>query len=235
MRIEIFPELRSALSAEWIHLQDMHAIFAGWRPLEPFNGPWGNIDKQKGYKRISTGKKGKPAESDFVEMARLSDLYGEVDLLIKTRNNEIDGNGNAQIRIKDAFKVGLKYSIPFIKDLHEACLKAGLITRDPVPQIDYSSGPWRIKEQGKEHAYDPLLTALLVSNCVARFPVLTEQQVLMRWEDESPSGIFAVSESGFSVLKGDLSTSDVSARALRTKITRRVENCEEWPFPEPAQ
>ena len=88
MKIEIFPELRSAFSAEWIHLQDMHAIFAGWLPLEPFNGPWGNIDKQRRYKRISTGKEEKPAESDFVEMTRLSGLYGEVDLLIKTRNTK---------------------------------------------------------------------------------------------------------------------------------------------------
>ena len=95
-----FPELRSALSGEWIHLQDMHAIFAGWLPLEPFNGPWGNIDKQRRYMRISTGKEAKPAESDFVEMARLSGLYGEVDLLIKTRNDEIDGNGNAQIELR---------------------------------------------------------------------------------------------------------------------------------------
>jgi len=145
--LELFLELKEALRAEWIRLQDVHAIFAGWFPLERYNDDWGDVDKKRRYIRIATGKEEKPDDTDFAEMTRMGNLYGEVDLVVKSRNNTIDGNGNAEIRVSDAFKAGLKYGEEKIEALHAGAIKSGLIARYTDPRPDYSPDPWGYVEQ----------------------------------------------------------------------------------------
>ncbi|MFL2848532.1 MAG: hypothetical protein ACJZ8R_00075 [Pseudohongiellaceae bacterium] len=227
--LNLFPELRDVLNQEWIHSQDVHAIFAGWLPLEPYNSNWGYVDKKRRYIRIATGKEETPNDNDFAEMDCMGNLYGEVDLVIKTRGNAIDGNGNAEIRVREAFKAGLMYGVPFIKELHSAAVKKGLIARDPSPKPDYSPGPWEYVEQERQINYDWPLKKILLAYYEARFPIPSATQVLLDWRENMPQGISKVSEDGFSYLNLNLEEKTCMKRSLQEAIDRRTKLATTWP------
>ena len=128
-----FKELESILDNRWISLKDMCALFAGFCPLEPFNGNWGAPDELRGYKRISDGKKVKPNKADFNEMKRYADKFEFVDIREgQRRPNELDGN-DAEVSVRWAFKAGLGFR-PLdekITALYDAALDEGLIPAEP--------------------------------------------------------------------------------------------------------
>ena len=59
-----FKELEDMLDNEFISLKDSCALFAGFCPLEKYNGSFGSPDVKRRYKRISDGEEVKPSKAD---------------------------------------------------------------------------------------------------------------------------------------------------------------------------
>ena len=68
-----FKELEDALDNEWISMQDICAIFAGFCPIEPYQSNYGRADPNRRYKRISDGEVVKLSQSDVKGINRYLD------------------------------------------------------------------------------------------------------------------------------------------------------------------
>ena len=75
----MFKELRDHLSNEWISMQDICAIFAGFCPIEPYQPNYGRADPNRRYKRISDGEVVKLSQSDVKEIDRYLDKWAKSD------------------------------------------------------------------------------------------------------------------------------------------------------------
>ena len=124
---------------------------------------------------------------------------------------------------------GLMYGVPFIKELHSAAVKKGLIARDPSPKPDYSPGPWEYVEQERQINYDWPLKKILLAYYEARFPIPSATQVLLDWRENMPQGISKVSEDGFSYLNLNLEEKTCMKRSLQEAIDRRTKLATTWP------
>ena len=131
----LFKELKSMLGSEWISLKDFCALLAGFCPLEPFNGGWGDPDEKRRYKRNADGEEVKPSKADFEEMGRYAEEFfvSGADIRAGQRNpNIIDGN-DAEVSVQWAFRVALGFR-PLderVSALYDAALDEGLILPEP--------------------------------------------------------------------------------------------------------
>ena len=135
-----FKELESMLDNEWISLKDSCALFAGFCPLEPYNGSYGGPDTERRYKRISDGKVVKPKKADFSQMRAFAKKYemSSFDIGPHSRYPNISDGNDCEISVRFAFKVGLGFR-PLdekITALYDAALDEGLILPEPSIPVD---------------------------------------------------------------------------------------------------
>ena len=99
------------LGSEWISLKDFCALLAGFCPLEPLNGGWGNPDEKRRYKSNADGEEVKTSKADFEEMGRYAEKFfvSGADIRAGQKNpNIIDGN-DAEVSVRWAFEVALGF------------------------------------------------------------------------------------------------------------------------------
>ena len=180
-----FKELEDMLDNEFISLKDSCALFAGFCPLEPYQSDYGSPDKNRRYKRISDGKEVKPSEADFKEMDRYAEKYflPGVDIRAGQRNpNIIDGN-DAEVSVRWAFKVALRFR-PLdekITALYDAALDEGLILPEPSLPVDELLGNF---DEPSRLSQSPLQDNLI--QIAKHKPDIKTGDLLAQWERVKP-------------------------------------------------
>ena len=195
------------LDNEWISLKDSCALFAGFCPLEPFNGSYGAPDEKRRYKRISDGKEVKPSEADFKEMRRYAEKWNNADFDIQRNSrfpNITDGN-DTEIRTRFAFKVGLGFR-PLdekITALYDAALDEGLILPEPSLPVDEFLGNF---DEPPRLSQSPLQDNLI--QIAKHKPDTTAGDLLAQWERVKPYYIDEIypHKDGFQQYKYDFTT-----------------------------
>ena len=237
----MFKELRDHLSNEWISMQDICAIFAGFCPIEPYQPNYGRADPNRRYKRISDGEVVKLSQSDVKEIDNYLDKWAKSDFTNPRTNPDarvrdpriIDGN-DSEIRVRFAFEVGLGFRPEEEKicALYDAAVDEGLLPEEPsinpfgfpvVPHPDYTAKPWKVKELQRRRGYDFPLTKILQAYCENMLPPPSADQVLEAWEKHTTRGIVDVSEDRFYYLGEYNKKTPASRRSLKNAINRRVE------------
>jgi len=127
---DFFRELRNILDNEWIVIADACALFAGWCPLGDFDGgSFGGPNTVRQYKRIGTGEIEVPSEKDFAEMRMFQEKWIKSDFDIPHREHWVlYGDGvSHEVRVLDAFRVGLGWSDERINNLYDAAVDESII------------------------------------------------------------------------------------------------------------
>jgi hypothetical protein len=185
-----FKELEDALDNEWISMQDICAIFAGFCPIEPYQSNYGRADPNRRYKRISDGEVVKLSQSDVKEIDRYLDKWAKSDFTnprtnpdAQVRDPRIIGGNDSEIRVRFAFKVGLGFR-PMderIYALYDAAIDAGLPPIEPSVPVD---------ERIKQVAPPPKLSQSPMQDYLIQItkfePDLTAGKLFARWEKEKP-------------------------------------------------
>lgn len=130
-----FKELEDMLDNEFISLKDSCALFAGFCPLEKYNGSFGSPDVKRRYKRISDGEEVKPSKADFHQMEQFAGKYSlsGADIRANQKNPNVTDANDAIISVRWAFKMGLGFR-PLderICALYDAAVDEGLLPIEP--------------------------------------------------------------------------------------------------------
>jgi hypothetical protein len=139
-----YEELEDFLSNEWIKVADACAIFAGWVPIEEYV-PTYSYEQSYGprrYLRLEDGKLTSPGQKGFKEIIRIQKKWKGSDWRYTTRYaNTIDHDPmNEEIRVRDAFRIGLAMKIPRVEILFDAAVEQSLIADiTPAPEVTNST------------------------------------------------------------------------------------------------
>ena len=202
-----FKELESMLDNEWISLKDSCALFAGFCPLEKYNGSFGSPDDKRRYKRISDGEEVKPSKADFHQMEQFAEKYflSGADIRANQKNpNVIDAN-DAIISVRWAFKMGLGFK-PLdekICALYDAAVDEGLILPEPSLPVDELLGNL---DEPPRLSQSPLQDNLI--QIIKHKPDTTAGDLFAQWERVKPYYIDELypHKNGFQHYKYDFTT-----------------------------
>ena len=141
MRGDFFPELKDFLSREWILIADACAIFAGWVPIDDYTPTHSYNDySPRMYLRLTDGKRITPGQAGFKEIIRIQKNWTDSDWQHTRRNTgmlDIDPM-NEEIRVREAFKIGMAMNIERVAILYDNALEAGLLPKENGTPIDKS-------------------------------------------------------------------------------------------------
>ena len=185
MSLGLFPELEDMLDNQWISLRDCCALFAGFCPLEPYVGDWGDPDRNRRYKRITDGKEIKPSKADFIEMERFFSKWNKsnFDITTNSRYPNMSVGHDTEISTRFAFKIGLGFR-PLderITNLYDAAVEAGLLPREPsIPIEELFNNLDMPLRQSQSPMQDNLIQITKLE------PGLTAGSLLERWEKVKP-------------------------------------------------
>ena len=141
MRGYFFPELKDFLSREWILIADICAIFAGWVPIDDYTPTHSYNDySPRMYLRLADGKRITPGQAGFKEIIRIQKNWTGTDWQFTRRSIamlDIDPM-NEEIRVREAFKIGMAMNIERVAILYDNALEAGLLPKEHGTPIDKS-------------------------------------------------------------------------------------------------
>ena len=141
MRGDFFPELKDFLSREWILIADVCAIFAGWVPIDDYTPTHSYNDySPRMYLRLADGKRITPGQAGFKEIIRIQKNWTDSDWQHTRRNTgmpDIDPM-NEEIRVREAFKIGIAMNIERVAILYDNAVEAGLFPIEHGTPIDES-------------------------------------------------------------------------------------------------
>jgi len=139
MRGDFFPELKDFLSREWILITDACAIFAGWVPIDDYTPTHSYNDYgRRQYLRLEDGKRAGPGRAGFKEIIRIQENWTGSDWQFTRRNTgmlDIDPM-NEEIRVREAFKIGIAMNIERAAILYDSAVEAGLLPREHGTLVD---------------------------------------------------------------------------------------------------
>lgn len=185
-----FKELEDALDNEWISMQDICAIFAGFCPIEPYQSNYGRADPNRRYKRISDGEVVKLSQSDVKGINRYLDKWAKSDFTnprtnpdAQVRDSRITDGNDSEIRVRFAFEVGLGFrpEEERIYDLYDAAFDAGLLPIKPsVPTDEFLEQTTPAPKLSQSPMQDYLIKITKYESD------LTAGKLFARWEKEKP-------------------------------------------------
>ena len=133
MRGDFFPELKDFLSREWILIADACAIFAGWVPIDDYTPTHSyNGYGPRMYLRLADGKRITPGQAGFKEIIRIQKNWTGSDWQFTRRDTgmlDID-TMNEEIRVREAFKIGMAMNIERVAILYDNAVEAGLLPKE---------------------------------------------------------------------------------------------------------
>jgi len=131
MSKDFCEELKDFLSNEWIKIADACAIFAGWVPIEEYVPDYTCASDYgpRMYLRLADGKRITPGEAGFKEIIRIQKKWTGSDWQFTRRNTGMLDRDpmNDEIRVRDAFRIGLAMNIPRVAILFYAAVEQNLI------------------------------------------------------------------------------------------------------------
>ena len=124
-------ELDDFLSNEWIKVADICAIFAGWIPISPYIPDY-SYERGYGprmYLRLEDGKRVTPGQEGFKEIIRIQKKWSGSSWDFTTRySNVVDHDPmNEEIRVRDAFKIGLAMRVDRVALIFDAAVEQGIV------------------------------------------------------------------------------------------------------------
>lgn len=124
-------ELDDFLSNEWIKVADICAIFAGWIPISPYIPDY-SYERGYGprmYLRLEDGKRVTPGQEGFKEIIRIQKKWSGSSWDFTTRYSNVVDHGpmNGEIRVRDAFKIGLAMKVDRVALIFDAAVEQGIV------------------------------------------------------------------------------------------------------------
>ena len=140
-------ELDDFLSNEWIKVVDICAIFAGWIPISEYVPDYSSDPNYspRSYLRLKDGKRVTPGKEGFKEIIRIKNKWRGSSWNYTTRyTNVIDHDPfNEEIRVRDAFKIGLAMRVDRVALIYDTAVDQGII-------VDFVQAPKTVQVSGVE-------------------------------------------------------------------------------------
>lgn len=158
-------ELEDFLSNEWILIADACAIFAGFIPISPYIADWSYEDSSREYLDLD----GKRTSPNYKEIQRIQKKWKGSDWQVPYRNEvSFDRDPlNNEVRVRDAFKVGLAMRIERVNILYDAAVEKGLLPAEPdipIPKVPGQKNLGMKKAKNLKFGYFEELEHWLESN-----------------------------------------------------------------------
>jgi len=218
-------ELDDFLSNEWIKVVDICAIFAGWIPISEYIPDYSSDPKYspRSYLRLEDGKRVTPGKEGFKEIIRIQNKWRGSSWNYTTRYaNVIDHDPfNEEIRVRDAFKIGLAMRVDRVALIYDTAVDQGIIVDFvPAPKtVQVSGAEIEIEEPEREKGYTPILLKT-GKELMADGIVVNVGTVIDRWKDNPPDDIKDTTDDHFYYRHVDGHWNKVETKNLKRTIGR---------------
>ena len=189
-------ELDDMLSNEWIKIADICAIFAGWIPIEPYIPDY-SYERGYGprmYLRLEDGKRVTPGKDGFKEIIRIQQKWRGSSWEYTPRYSNVRDSDpmNEEIRVREAFKIGLAMRVERVALIFDAAVEQGIIADIvPAPKVTNTviqvSG---VEAKGEVGEPEPPKHKFEIKRAKAPMPKVLAQwlSIIRDQGDEAPEG-----------------------------------------------